>query len=282
MIEKFEFMSNKDGLSLLVLAAIHGNETAGVRACHRVIQEFQSGQLKLTRGSLTLVPICNPEAYKKDVRCIDENLNRVIVPHPHPQTYEQGLANEICELIKSHRLTLDLHSTHCIGDVPFAFCDYPDEYNQKLISALDVDFVLEGWPEIYSQNTAIQDCSTEQYAHVCSHTATTLECGYHKEPKAIEIAYRAILSTLAAFEMIDAPRPEAKKKTHIKLKSYVLKTKEGKLCKNYKHLDPIKKGEQIAIYDDGEILAAPEDGFILLPNLNASLNTEWYYLGCNK
>ena len=96
MIEKFEFMSNKDGLSLLVLAAIHGNETAGVRACHRVIQEFQSGRLKLTQGSLTLVPICNPEAYKKDVRCIDENLNRVIVPHPHPQTYEQGLANEMC------------------------------------------------------------------------------------------------------------------------------------------------------------------------------------------
>ena len=144
MLEKFVFKGNNDELHLLVLAAIHGNETAGVRACQRVIQEFQSRQLKLTHGSLTLVPICNPEAYKKDVRCIDENLNRVIVPHPHPQTYEQGLANEICELINSHRLTLDLHSTHCIGDVPFAFCDYPDEYNQKLISALDVDFVLEG------------------------------------------------------------------------------------------------------------------------------------------
>ncbi len=282
MITKYEFDSGKAGLNLLILAAVHGNETAGTNASLKIIKELNEGKLQLQKGRLTLVPICNLEAYKKDVRSIDENLNRVMVMHENPCTYEQKLANEICPLIQSHRVTLDLHSTHCIGDVPFAFCDYPDEYNQKLIDALDVDFVLEGWPDIYSKQDAIQDFSTEHCAHAYGNTATTLECGYHKAPEAIELAYRAIVNTLAAFEMIDVPMPSLHPKKHIQMDSYVLKTREGRLCRNYKHLDPIAQGEEIARYDDGESLFAPFDGYILLPNLQAPIHTEWYYLGKAK
>lgn len=282
MITKYEFRGEKDGISLLILAAVHGNETAGTQACFRIIDEFNRGALRLTCGHLTLVPVCNPEAYRKDVRSIDENLNRVIKMHDNPQSYEQRLANEICPLIRSHRFTLDLHSTHCVGDVPFAFCDYPDDYNRKVIETLPVDYVLEGWPEIYGRQAQIQDFSTEQCAHVYGNTATTLECGYHKEPKAAELAYRAIIGALAAFDMVDLSKPAAHEKTHIQMKSFVLKTGEGKLCRNYKHLDPLVKGEKIAVYDSGEFLYAPEDGFILLPNLQAPVNTEWYYLGTAK
>ena len=161
MITKYEFRGEKAGISLLILAAVHGNETAGTQASFRIIDEFNRGALRLTCGHLTLVPVCNPEAYRKDVRSIDENLNRVIKMHDNPQSYEQRLANEICPLIRSHRFTLDLHSTHCVGDVPFAFCDYPDDYNRKVIEALPVDYVLEGWPEIYGRQAQIQDFSTE-------------------------------------------------------------------------------------------------------------------------
>lgn len=223
MITKYEFRGEKDGISLLILAAVHGNETAGTQACFRIIDEFNRGALRLTGGHLTLVPVCNPEAYRKDVRSIDENLNRVIKMHDNPQSYEQRLANEICPLIRSHRFTLDLHSTHCVGDVPFAFCDYPDDYNRKVIEALPVDYVLEGWPEIYGRQAQIQDFSTEQCAHVYGNTATTLECGYHKEPKAAELAYRAIIGALAAFDMVDLSKPAAHEKTHIQMKSFVLK-----------------------------------------------------------
>ena len=63
------------------------------------------------------------------------------------------------------------------------------------------------------------------------------------------------------------------------MQSYVVKKREGQLCKNFKHLDLIKKDEPIARYEDGEILYAPEDGHILLPNLNAEVGAEWYYFG---
>ena len=176
---------------------------------------------------------------------------------------------------------LDLHSTHCEGDVPFAFCDYPGETNKKLIDALAVDYVLEGWPEIYA-GSEIQDYSTEYRAHAYGKSGTTVECGYHKSPAAIELAYSAILSTLAVFGLIKAVTPCPSPKKHIVLKDYVIKKREGQLCKNFKHLDPITKDEVIARYDDGEVLKAPADGYILLPNLKAEIGAEWYYFGTAK
>lgn len=281
MITKYEFDSEKNGKNLLVLAAVHGNETAGTNALKRIIRELNAGKISLKNGKLTCVPICNPKAYEKDVRQIDENLNRVMVKHVEPQTYEQQLANEICPLIENCDVLLDLHSTHCIGDVPFAFCDYAGELTHKLIDALAVDYVLEGWPDIYAEQDEIKDFSTERCAHDYGKAGTTVECGYHKSPEAVNLAYSAILSTLAAFKMIDGtvlPRP----KTHILLKNYVVKKRNGKLCKNYKHLDWVQKGEVIARYDDGETLTALEDGYILLPNLVAEVGAEWYYFGTKK
>ena len=86
MITKYEFDSGQDGLDLLILAAVHGNETSGTNACYKLIEELNRGMIKLMKGKLTLVPICNPDAYQKDVRSIDENLNRVMVMHDNPQS----------------------------------------------------------------------------------------------------------------------------------------------------------------------------------------------------
>ena len=216
------------------------------------------------------------------MRSIEENLNRVMKMHLNPQSYEQCLANEICPLIKANRMLLDLHSTHCQGDVPFAFCDYADEYNMPLINALDVDYVLEGWPAMYAAQGEITDFSTEGYAHFCGNTGTTLECGYHKEPEAENIAYNAIISALKVYGMIDGAVTVQPQKTHIQMHSYVIKKQAGKLCQNYKHLDMVRKGQAIAVYDNGEILRAPFDGYILLPNHTAEIGAEWYYLGTKK
>lgn len=282
LIEKYVFTGENKGMNLLILGGVHGNETAGIKAGFRVVEEIKQGKIKLQNGRLTIVPVCNPAAYQKDVRSIEENLNRVMKMHLNPQSYEQCLANEICPLIKANRMLLDLHSTHCQGDVPFAFCDYADEYNTPLINALDVDYVLEGWPAMYAAQGEITDFSTEGYAHFCGNTGTTLECGYHKEPEAENIAYNAIVSALKVYGMIDGVVTVKPQKTHIQMHSYVIKKQAGKFCQNYKHLDMVRKGQAIAVYDNGEILRAPFDGYILLPNHTAEIGAEWYYLGTKK
>ena len=224
LITKYEFEAPEEGIKLLILAAVHGNETAGTKACNRLMAELNSGMVTLKKGFLTIVPVCNPEAYRKDVRCVEENLNRVMTFHENPQTYEQRLANEICPLIKRSRVTLDLHSTHCPGDVPFAFCDYPDKYNQTLINALDVEYVLEGWPEIYGRQQQITDYSTEHCAHVYGKTATTLECGYHKAPEAAELAYFG-----AKILHPSSVQPAKKENIPVRLKNTLCPDDEGTL-----------------------------------------------------
>ena len=282
MVQKIEFDSGCAGVHLLVLAAIHGNETAGTNAVKRFLEEVKGGKYKLLRGRLTLVPVCNEQAYQKRVRQIEENLNRVMKMHDNPQTYEQKLANEIVPLIKDSDVMLDLHSTHCKGDVPFAFCDYPDEKNQQLIAGLPVNYVLEGWPDIYAGQSEIQDFSTEHAAHEFGHSGTTLECGFHGAKEAVDIAYETIINTLIAFGMVEGKKPEIRTKEHVVMDSFVIKEREGKLLKNYKHLDKVQKGEAIARYEDGTQLYAPCDGYILLPNLVAEIGAEWYYLGHQK
>ena len=282
MVKKVEIDSSCKGVHLLVLAAVHGNETAGTNAIRRFLSEIQEGKYKLLRGKLTLVPICNERAFQKGGRQIDENLNRVMKIHDNPQTYEQMLANEIVPLIKACDVMLDLHSTHCKGDVPFAFCDYPDERNLHLISGLPVDFVLEGWPSIYAGQNEIQDFSTEWAAHQFGHGGTTLECGFHGAKEATDIAYQAIVNTLIGFEMIEGKKAEIRAKEHILMDSFVIKEQEGMLLKDYKHLDKVQKGEAVARYDDGKMLYAPRDGYILLPNHSAEIGAEWYYFGQSK
>lgn len=279
MLEKYEFYGQKDGINLLILAAVHGNETAGTKAIRRILPELESGKIKLQQGKVTFIPVCNKEAYDRDIRQVDENLNRVMKIHQNPQTNEQRIANELCPLIEANDIMLDLHSTHCEGDVPFVFCDYPDKYNKKLIAGLPVNFVLEGWPDIYAGQKDIEDYSTEHCAHIYGKTGTTLECGYHKSADAVEIAGQAIINTMAVFGMIDSIPLIEYPKTHILMQSYIVKKREGKLCRAYKHLDEVKKGEMVAHYDDGEILYAPDDGYILLPNLKAEIGAEWYYFG---
>lgn len=279
MPEVFHFKGKKAGAHLLVLGAVHGNETAGPKAMDRLILDLQAGRVVLTQGELTLIPVCNLKAYQQDVRQIDENLNRVMKWHDQPTTYEQKLANEIVPLIQQCDILLDLHSSHCPGDIPFAFCDYPTQNNQKLVQALPVEYVLRGWPTIYKNNPKIQDFSTEWFAHTCGKSASTLECGYHKAPEATEIAYQAILGVLSAFEMIGNLALKTFKQQHILLKNYVIKEAQGHLAQPYRHLDPVTKGQNLAVYDDGQILTAPEDGYILLPNPSGEIGAEWYYFG---
>lgn len=81
LITKYEFEAPEEGIKLLILAAVHGNETAGTKACNRLMAELNSGMVTLKKGFLTIVPVCNPEAYRKDVRCVEENLNRVMTFH---------------------------------------------------------------------------------------------------------------------------------------------------------------------------------------------------------
>src|SRR5450755_2350682 len=104
------YASVQPGTRLIVLGAVHGNETCGTQAIARVVSEIDAGTLRLAAGQLTLVPVANPLAYTEHRRAGDRNLNRQLAPTATPNTYEDHVANWLCPLLAAHEVLLDLHS----------------------------------------------------------------------------------------------------------------------------------------------------------------------------
>ena len=100
---------------LIVLGAVHGNETCGTQAIEALLPELDSGRLAIQRGCLTLVPVANPLAYARGTRQGDRNLNRRLQPTDAPREYEDHVANLLCPLLAEHDVLLDLHSFRSPG-----------------------------------------------------------------------------------------------------------------------------------------------------------------------
>lgn len=276
MLTKYVYATGIEGPRLLLLGAIHGNETAGTKAIMKLKEALDNQNVSLRCGALTMLPVCNPLAYEQGVRFVEKNLNRIIKRHENPSCPEEAFADEVAQAVLQNEYILDLHSTHNAGEPPFAFLDYPGEQTRRLVAAAEVDYVICNWPEIY-KNAPIADYCTEYFAHVSGKYAITLECGYHYDRAAEEVAAASIYNLLAGLGMIERPFTE-RNKSYLTLKEVVIKKRAGRLQKNYKHLDRVAKGEVIGIYDDGEKVMAGYDGFILIPNHDAADGTEWFYL----
>lgn len=280
MLNKYVYDTKISGPRLLLLGAVHGNETAGSKAILKLKEALDNHQICLKSGRLTLMPVCNPLAYGKGVRFVEKNLNRLIRLYEHPTCPEEEFAHEIASEILKNDYVLDLHSTHNAGEPPFAFLDYPSDENRKLVAAAGVPYVICNWPGIY-KNAPITDYCTEYFAHASGKSCITLECGYHYDEAAQLTASDSIYNLLVKLGMIDG-RFQVQAKEYLNLREVVVKQRSGHLAKNYKHLDRVTAGEVIGIYDNGEKVIAQNDAYILIPNHEAADNTEWFYLATAK
>ena len=89
-LKSVAYASVKPGPRLIILGAVHGDETCGTRAIERVIGEIDAGTLRLAAGQLTLVPVTNPLAYANHHRAGDRNLNRKLTPTDTPRDFERA------------------------------------------------------------------------------------------------------------------------------------------------------------------------------------------------
>ena len=276
MFRRYVFDSDVVGKNILILGGVHGNEVAGGIAQRQIIEQIEKGELCLKSGKVTFIPCVNEKAYEADTRFVDINLNRVVCFHQNPQNNEEKIANELIKEIDNCDIMLDLHSTHCEGDQEFAFIDYPVAENVELLSLMPVENALAGWPEIYDD---VDNFCSEKYAHAHGKVGITVECGYHKGKKSIDVAKKSILNVLAHYGVVDGIEPEFSEPNLINLERFVIKKTGGLMNRNYHHLSEVKKGEVLATYDNGEQVVCEFDGFIIIPNHEAEIGTEWFYLG---
>ena len=72
MLDKYIYDSRIPGPKLLLLGAIHGNETAGTKAIRKLMSALDNNEINLKSGSLVLLPVCNPLAYEHGVRFMEK------------------------------------------------------------------------------------------------------------------------------------------------------------------------------------------------------------------
>lgn len=284
MIESVAFHAETAGPRLLVFGAVHGDEVCGTLAIRRIVPEFESGSIKLLKGRVTFVPVCNPRAYAQNVRYTERNLNRNLLPQAQPDCYEAVLGNLLCPLIQDCDVLLDIHSYH-VGGPAFIFIDPADAANIAFASSLGSDTVISNFADAIAKtgrssgDAAAWSIGTTEYARMFGAMSVTLECGQHLAPEAPEIAYQAILGALRHLGMIAGNVATAAKPRHVVVESVVYRDDAGDFARPWQHLDNIKAGTLIATRANGEKLVAPKDSVIILPRADAEIGAEWYYFG---
>jgi uncharacterized protein len=302
--ESIEFTATTPGPRLIVTGAVHGNETCGTVAIRRVLREIEEGRLAIQSGQVTFVPVTNPLAYERKQREGDRNLNRRLAPTDDPREFEDQVANWLCPLLAHHEVLLDLHSFHTAGE-PFVMVGPEDNtgslqpfshaaLEEALAVRLGVRRVVDGWLETYAagvarrlaQQPAASDLSpdygvgTTEYMRRVGGWAFTLECGQHDDPSAPEVAYRAIVNTLAHLRLIDAPPPPpATDVEALHLFEVVDKAHDDdRFVRAWTSFDAVQAGELIGTRHDGTPVHAETDGRIVFPNPSAKAGQEWFYL----
>lgn len=289
------FAGAQPGPRLIVLGAVHGNETCGTRAIERVLRELGSGDLRLARGRLTLVPVTNRLAYERGQRVGDRNLNRDLRPTAAPQDNEERIANELCPLLADHEVLLDLHSFHSPG-APFVMLGPQDNQGElepfahardeeALAVRLGVTRAVDGWLDTYAAGAARRGGSarygmgTTEFMRTAGGWGVTLECGQHDDPQAPEVAYQAILRTLAHLGLVElAPPAPAVAMETLRLCEVIDRDAPGdRFAREWTSFAPVARGETIGWRAGGAEVTAPDDGFVVFPNTRAEPGAEWFY-----
>lgn len=278
-IQVFEFHAPQPGPTFLILGAVHGNEICGAVAITKLINQLQKGEVVLQNGSLLLVPIANPLAYTLGVRYHKENLNRIFRPTSKPRSDEARFANILCRLIDRCDVFLDIHSITASG-LPFLYLDFPTSHNRAWSKVMPVHHAIVGWPELYKkmglQNQSFESTS---YAHKKGKDCLLIECGQHQDAAAPHVAYDAILNSLMFHRLIKgSPRRQSYKSITMKA-GFFRKHKNDRLAEDWKHLDPIRKGQVLITFANGSVLKALFDGVVIMPKANAPVGDDWLYLG---
>ncbi|MES2899253.1 MAG: succinylglutamate desuccinylase/aspartoacylase family protein [Pseudomonadota bacterium] len=295
------------GPRLIITGAVHGNETCGTRAIERVMAEIDSGALVVKAGSVTLVPVTNPLAYQLKQRSGDRNLNRNLFPNEAPQDFEDQIANWLCPLLAQHDVLLDLHSFNAQSQ-PFCMVGPRNnagtlqpfrhaEHERALARRLGVARFVDGWMATYGQGvqrrmkgsqaaeleTVLRyGVGTTEFMRSTGGYALTLECGQHADPAAPDVAYRAIMNTLAFLKVIDAPEPQPialDKMEYLSMEAVHDRLDAGdQFARVWASFDSVSKGDLIGTRADGTRVLADYDGKILFPDVNAKPNNEWFYM----
>ena len=286
------FEGKEKGPLLIIIAAIHGNEQAGIRA------------LELSKKMLEVEPITNPsfvfhgrmiglagnlKAIEKGVRFIDEDLNRMW--HPSNLSHIKGknssdlnceeeelvdLLDHISSYISSSEgeevYILDLHTTSSGGGI-FAIPNH-DLSSLEIAKNLHAPVVLDMLRAI--QGTTLHYFNQRTFS-TPQVTSVTFEAGQHDDELSVNRCIAAIINCLKSIgcvrgqdvenihdEILISYSQNLPKLSRLLYKHEIRPQDNFIMKPGYNNFDSVREGEVLAFDQYGEI-KAKFNGLILMP-----------------
>lgn len=282
-IEKFIYDTEPAGPHLLISGAIHGNEKCGTTAILWLKDLIDEGRIRFKKGKITLIPICNQQAFDDNVRFTESNLNRHFYKKDNAKTYEDTLCNELVDEFQTADILLDIHSYHSTG-ASFVFVDPDHKQARQFAGMLGIDTCMYGFSNGYETNQ--ESMGTREYVHAHDGYGVTLECGQHENHRSIIAAMQAIIGALYHLGFVDLDDdlmgilPERRSDDDLQwfqLQQSFIKEKEGQLV-GLEQFEPVKKDQVLAKYTDGDTITSPYDAVMVFPHDTAAIGIEWFYI----
>lgn len=286
MLNIYKFDSGVDGDHLLVLGAIHGNEICGPESISKIVKKFEAQEMSLQCGSVTFVPICNPEAYEQGMRYVERDLNRRMSPIENPTGYADNLTNELCPLLASADVLLDLHSYRA-GGVPFVFIQGSDAPELPFAKALGAEHMVYGFSNARQQvsgfdleKARLEAMGTTEYMRLFGGYGVSIECGGNGTTQSIDVAENAIYNSLKYLGMIEGSPEVCQNPKIVEIDSVCTRPEDATLICDAFNFAAVGKGETMAVSSKDEpVLISQQDSVIVLPKAQARAGQEWFYLG---
>lgn len=297
------FHGDKSGPVLILMAGLHGNESAGITATLQLLDLLC--QQKDAIADFTFSGNCygiagNIAALKRGIRFVDEDLNRLWTPeHVHMirqmdlaqrNTEEKALLSILDifdQIIANHPdqpiVIIDLHTTTADGGIFCIATDDPESI--RIASSLHAPVVL-GMLE------GLQGTTMHYFRRdVLNRDIVTFafEAGQHDDPLSEIRHVAAILNCLRELEMIipeqvpfhhdrilieyanGLPRLTSLISIH-----RVSPEDDFQLLPGFVNFQPLQKGQLIGT-SGGAVLRAPEDCYMLMPRYQ-KLGNDGYFL----
>lgn len=237
------FTGSKPGNTSAILAGVHGDERAGIIALEQLLPTLQ-----ITSGRVFVI-FGNPEAIKRGVRQVEENLNRCFFPNRKATSLEARRAQEVLPILDQASAALDLHATRSASSVPFIIVAGA---GLSLARQLNFPILSTGW-------NILEPGGTDGYMASEGKIGICAECGsIGDEGQGVHIATQTITDFLILRGHTTGAPSKSTSKRIVEVQQKVYReTNDFRFLKNFTDFERLPAGEAFAWDGPRSFIAKP-------------------------
>ncbi|MCD0503871.1 succinylglutamate desuccinylase/aspartoacylase domain-containing protein [Bordetella petrii] len=273
----WHFDSGVPGRALMVSALVHGNELCGAWA----LKDLLELGLRPRRGSLTLA-FCNLDAFDRfdpsrhdASRFVDEDLNRVwSAPSlDDPSSRERRRGAELRPWVARADWLLDLHSMHEPGEPLLLTGLLPRNIALARQLRAPRHVIVDAG---HKDGVRMRDYGRFGDPNAGDSCALLIECGFHGDPAARQVARDQVAHMLAASGVVDdmdipadwqLPQPDAQRVLEV-TDAVVAPSMDVQFAQPWQGLETLETAGSLIGWAGGEPIVTPYDRCtLIMPSL---------------